>query len=231
MANEVLGILCSSGKDSLYAAFLEHSKGHELKCLITISSRNPHSFMYHTSNIHLVRLQAEALRLPLILKTTPGQKEKELDDLEGALIEAKLRFGIRGITTGALKSNYQQTRIDRICKRLSLKVFSPLWLMPQEEELHRILDSDFSVIITQVACLGLDETWLGKELTEDRIQRLVELNKKYGVNVAGEGGEYETLVIDAPFFQKKIVIKKSHVVKQDANTAQLLIERAVLQEK
>ena len=31
-------------------------------------------------------------------------------------------------------------------------------------------------------------------------------NEKYGLNVCGEGGEYETLTLDCPIFKKKIVV-------------------------
>lgn len=36
----------------------------------------------------------------------------------------------------------------------------------------------------------------------DLKQYLLGINEKYGVNVCGEGGEYETLTVDCPLFHK-----------------------------
>ncbi|KAJ7373167.1 diphthine--ammonia ligase [Desmophyllum pertusum] len=38
------------------------------------------------------------------------------------------------------------------------------------------------------------------------------LNHKYGSNVCGEGGEYETFTLDCPLFKRKIVIDDSEVI-------------------
>ena len=65
-----------------------------------------------------------------------------------------------------------------------------------------ILKEGFKFKIVKVASEGLDESWL-KEITEKDIDKLVKLSKKYGFNVSGEGGEFETLVTDGPIFKKK----------------------------
>ncbi|CAN7994878.1 unnamed protein product, partial [Ixodes hexagonus] len=36
--------------------------------------------------------------------------------------------------------------------------------------------------------------------------------KKYGLNVCGEGGEYETVTLDCPLFRRRIVIDESEIV-------------------
>ena len=73
-----IGSLFSGGKDSVFSAYKAIADGHELKCLITIISQNPESYMYHVPNIDLTRLQAEAMELPIIMHTTKGEKEKEV---------------------------------------------------------------------------------------------------------------------------------------------------------
>ena len=70
-----LGVLFSGGKDSTLALHLAAEK-EEVVCLITILSKNKESFMFHTPNIDITALQAEALGLPQITKTTQGEKEK-----------------------------------------------------------------------------------------------------------------------------------------------------------
>ena len=58
-----------------------------------------------------------------------------------------------------------------------------------------------------------DDTGFNKRFKEvlNRNQQK-KLNEKLGVDVGGEGGEYETLVVDGPVFRKKLVIKESRKV-------------------
>ena len=114
-----LAALVSGGKDSLYATYIA-SKRHEICVLVAIKSLNPDSYMYHVPNIDLVKLQAKSMRLPLIFRHSTGAKEAELNDLRDALREAKIRYRIDGVVSGAIFSNYQRSRIERICNDLGL---------------------------------------------------------------------------------------------------------------
>ncbi|MDO8642674.1 MAG: diphthine--ammonia ligase [Candidatus Woesearchaeota archaeon] len=230
-ANKKVGVLFSGGKDSTYAAWLMKQQNYEISCLITLKSKNPDSYMFHTPNIHLVDTQAEALGIPLLVQETEGEKEHELADLKKAIVQAQKKYGIEGVVTGALASSYQRDRIEKVCDELGLTVFSPLWHKDQEQELHEILDAGFSFIIVKVASEGLDKTWLGRVITEKDINRLVELNKKTGLNIAFEGGEAETLMIDGPLFKKRIEIEESEIVEESTNCAQMVIKKTTLVSK
>jgi len=226
-----LGALFSSGKDSSYALYLMQKEGHEIKCLITIKSKNPDSFMFHTPNIDITRLQAEAMGIPLIEEETEGNKEDELKDLEKVIKRAKEEYGIEGVTTGALFSEYQSQRIEKICNKLGLKVFSPLWHKDQETELYELIEHGFEVMITAIAADGLDKSWLGREINEKTIEDLKKINKKTQLNISAEGGEYESLVLDAPMFKKKICIKKAKKIMLDKYQGIYKIESAELSSK
>ena len=121
----------SSGKESTLALYVAmRRRGYEVKCLITVESENPHSFMFHTPNVHLTRLQAEAMRLPLVVRATVG-REEELEDLRDAVRAAVENFGIEGVVAGAVLSSYQRKRIEEICEELSLEAVLPLWGRPK----------------------------------------------------------------------------------------------------
>lgn len=203
-----LGVLFSGGKDSCYALY-KASKEHEIECLLTITSENKDSYMFHTPNTHLAKLQAESLRIPLLTKTTEGEKERELEDLKSLIEEAKEKYKIEGIVTGAIESVYQSSRIQKICDQLNLKCINPLWKKDQIELLNEMLRNGFEIIITRVSAYPLGKDLLGKELTKELIGKLASYQEKYKINPAGEGGEIETLVIDMPLFKKKIIIKKA----------------------
>ncbi|MBW3019360.1 diphthine--ammonia ligase, partial [Candidatus Woesearchaeota archaeon] len=220
-----LGVLFSSGKDSAYALHIQQRLNYNISCLITVQSMNEDSYMFHTPNISLVKYQAESMGFPLVVQKTKGKKEAELADLKKAIQKAKEKYHIQGIVTGALFSNYQRSRVEKICDELNLKVFSPLWHMNQEVEMRNLIREGFKVIMVKVAAEGLDKSWLGKVLTSKDADKLVELNKKIGFNIAGEGGEFETFVLDAPMFKSPLEIVKSHIVEDSENIATLAIDR------
>jgi len=203
-----LGALFSGGKDSTYAIF-KASKAHEIVCLMALRSLNPESYMFHVPGFEIIEKQAEALGLPLLMFETAGEKEKELGDLKKAISEAKEKFGIEGIVTGAVASEYQASRIKKICDDLKLKLINPLWGKDEVLLLKEMIKDGFEVIITGVAAYPLGEEWLGRMIDEKIIKELVKLNKKYKIHVAGEGGEFETLVLNSPMHKKKIKLVKT----------------------
>jgi predicted ATP pyrophosphatase (TIGR00289 family) len=218
--------LCSGGKDSTFALWLAMKQGHEIERLVAMIPKREDSFMFHYPNIHLVGLFAECVGLPLLKAETSGVKEEELDDLERALRE----LDIEGVVSGAIASEYQKSRIDRICEKLGLVSIAPLWGREPIELLSEMLNAAFDIIITSVAAQGFDESWLGREIDKGALHDFVELNQKYGVSPSGEGGEYESLVLDAPFFKKRIEVIEAENIWRGTN-GYLLIKQAELVEK
>ena len=206
-----LGILFSGGKDSTYSAWLAKEFGYELTCLISIFSKNPESYMFHTPSIKQVKKQAQIMEIPLIIQKTKGEKEEELKDLEKAIEKAKQKYKIEGIVTGAIQSIYQSSRIQKICNKLNLECFNPIWQKNEEEYLAELIQNKFKVILTGVFAYPLNESWLGKEINREFINELKKINQTYKINIAGEGGEYETFVLNCPLFKRELkIIHKSH---------------------
>jgi len=205
------GILFSGGKDSVYAAYLAKKCGIEITCLITIISENPDSYMFHTPSILKVKKQAEVMKVPLITQKTKGEKEKELKDLENVIKNAKKKFGIQAIITGSVESAYQASRVQKICDMLELDCFNPLWQKDQIELLNDLIKSKFKIIITGIFAYPLNKSWLGREINEKFIKDVWPLFEKYKINPSGEGGEFESYVLDCPLFSKALEIKDSKI--------------------
>jgi diphthine-ammonia ligase len=221
-----LGVLFSGGKDSTLA-LRKAGKEHEIACLITLVSLNKESYMFHTPNIDVTALQAEALGLPLLRWETKGEPERELEDLEAAIAQAIKEFKIEGLVTGAVESVYQSRRIQRICDRLKIACINPLWKQNQKALLEELVAEGFKVIISGVFAYPLDAEWLGKEIDADVIARLVQLQGEFGVSPSGEGGEIETTVLDAPLFKKRIEVVDS-AVDWRGNCGVFIIKKAQL---
>ncbi|MGA2103908.1 diphthine--ammonia ligase [Methanoregula sp.] len=224
-----LGVLCSGGKDSWFACHLAIQQ-EEVACLISVRSRNEESYMFHIPNIHLVPLQAEAAGLPLVTVETEGIEEAELDDLSRAIRLAVEEYGIEGVVTGALLSVYQASRVQRICRNLDLWCFNPLWYTDPEVYMGKLISSGFRAIITGVFAAPFSADWLGREIDKEALHDLQQYVRSHRITLTGEGGEYETLVVDAPLFKKKIVIEESE--KEYANFRGFFrVRRAVLEAK
>jgi len=223
-----VGVLFSGGKDSTYAAYLGKQVGDELLCLITLSPVKSDSYMFHFPNIKWTAMQAQAMHLPQVTLETKGVKEDELVDLHKAIEIAKRDYSIEGVYTGALASVYQKSRVERICDKLGVKAVSPLWHIDQVTHLTNIVANHFEVIMTGVAALGLDESWLGRPLDKEAIRDLARLHTKYGVNPGLEGGEGETFVLDCPLFDRRIeVVSSQKHWKGDAGYLEILDARLV----
>jgi len=221
-----VAVLCSGGKDSTFALWLAMKQGHEVERLVAMIPRREDSYMFHATNIRLVDLFAECVGLPLLKAETSGVKEEELNDLERALRE----LDIEGVVSGAIASKYQKSRIDRICEKLGLVSIAPLWGREPTELLGEMLNAGFDIIITSVAAQGFDESWLGRKIDERCLEDLKRLHAKFKINISAEGGEYESLVLDAPFFSKRIKPTQTKRVWRGTNGF-LLIERAEVVEK
>ena len=218
--------LATGGKDSVLAIYHALKTGYDVKCLATMIPLKEDSWMFHYPNIGLIDLFAEALGIPVVKAETNAVKEEEVEDLKH-LIE---KLDVEGLVSGAIASTYQKTRIEKICNQLGLKSITPLWRKNPLDILEELLDLKIEPIITGAYAYGFSEEWLGRKIDEATIADLIELNRKYGTSFVGEGGEYETFVLDAPIFKKKIQIVKSKKIWKN-ESGHLQIIEAVLKDK
>jgi asparagine synthase (glutamine-hydrolysing) len=202
-----LAVLFTGGKDSLYAVHLAEKAGHEIVCLLSMKPAKD-SFLFHTPNIEAARIQARQMQTSLVMVDTSGKKTQDYKKLELVLKKLKEKTGIEGIVTGAVFSVYQSSRIQKIAHHLGLYCFNPLWQTNPQSLWHELLSQGFEVMLVSVSAGGLEEKWLGKIITKKNISELFALEKKFGVSSIGEGGEFETFVLDAPLFKRKIIVTK-----------------------
>ena len=198
-------VLFSGGKDSVMALNYALNNGDDVEYLLSIKSENDESYMFHVPNIHLTDLISQAVEIPIIEVKTSGVKEEELEDLKEGFKQLK-SLGIEAIYTGALFSNYQRSRIEKLADELDMMVISPYWHKDPKEYMDLVIGSGFKVIISGVFAEGLDESWLGREIDKDALSELEKISEKTYLHLAFEGGEAETLVIDGPIFKKRIEI-------------------------
>lgn len=196
------------------------------------------SYMYQTVGHQAIEYIAEALDKPLFraeitgkptikdlnyeqanpacdekAKSTSSDGEDEVEQLYNLLkdIREKHKIEFEAVSVGAIASSYQKSRVENICLRLNLKMLAYLWNEEQDSLLQQMIDNKFEAILIKVACMGLTDKHIGRTIGEMQ-DYLRKLNVEYGTNVCGEGGEYETLVLDCPLFKKKLSLEKYDVI-------------------
>ena len=225
-----VAILASGGKDSTYAAWWAGLQGWEVVSLVTVLVRGEDSMMFQLQNSWIAGLQAYSIGTSWKPVFSDGEEEKEIVDLEMALcgngnvtlsienvwpegVEIpkdleihKVPLKIDGLVVGALRSDYQKTRIERMCERLGVRSFCPLWHKDQCEHMESLVEHGFEVVFTSVSTEGMDERWIGSKLDEDALNELKEASREFRFNLDGEGGEFETIVTEAPHMKRKILL-------------------------
>lgn len=224
--------LVSGGKDSIYSILECIRNGHQLIACVHLGRPDAiqeESYMYQTAASEVVRtLVEDCLGVPLLLykrlgtsvntslvydgTEQPHPTMDEVEDLYVALQTAQELFNntIEAVCSGAILSTYQRVRIENVCSRLGLTSLSYLWrLLPQKELLQQMLQDQIEAVLVRVACPPglIPQRHLNKSLRYLWETGLLEqLHQKYQFHVCGEGGEYESLVLDSPLHQKKLVL-------------------------
>ena len=227
-----VAVLSSGGKDSTYACWWAIMQGWQVEAMITIHVTSNDSMMFQLPNTSLAGLQAYSIGIPWLPILSEGNEEEEINDLENGICgssDVKLAFErvkndtdgiefpedlilkiddleIDAIVVGALRSDYQKTRIERMCERLNLISFCPLWHHIPESHMKSLIDHGFDVRIVSVSTDGLGEQWLGVKIDQETLDSLSKISSQFRFNLDGEGGEFETIVVDAPHMKQRIEV-------------------------
>lgn len=228
--------LLSGGKDSCFNVIKCIEHGHELVCLANLAppenfiGEDMNSFMYQTAGHTALPFFEECFGVPLLRRpingTAVSQKldylalvdNDEVEDLYLLLKDVKEKFPeVEGVSCGAIVSTYQRLRVESICQRLGMTVLSYLWLRDRVELLHEMVTAGVDAVLVKVAGAGLDpQRHLGKTLAALQ-PTLLRLHGQFGLDVCGEGGEYESLVLDCAIFKKRLVLQDTEMIIDEEN--------------
>ena len=198
--------LTSGGKDSILACQRAIDAGKGVKYLVTVRPENRESYMFHSANLDAVLVIARVAGMQYVEIATRGKKEEELADLENGLAV----LDIEGVTAGAVASVYQAERVRAITDRLGIALFTPLWHMDTELLLREVAQRmDARIVVTAAEGLGPD--FLGARIDERLIARLKRASARHRINLAGEGGEYESLTLNAPFYSRPVTFTTTEI--------------------
>ncbi|KAK3633927.1 hypothetical protein LTR56_015537 [Elasticomyces elasticus] len=248
MAGLKVVALISGGKDSLFSILHCTANGHEVIALANLHPplradeepiEDTDSFMYQTIGHSIIPLYEKALGLPLYRQDIVGSAVNqdrnygragtsvdapdETESLVPLLLKVKEAHPeVNAVSTGAILSDYQRTRVESVAVRLGLTPLSYLWQWPSLPPYRESgLLNDMAAVgqdsrIVKVASGGLDDSFLWENVADQRtIGRLAKAAGRFGMPgdgaVLGEGGEYETLAVDGPppLWKAKIIVDDS----------------------
>lgn len=245
--------LLSGGKDSVYNVLEAVRLGHTIACAANLHpgagcGDELDSWMYQTVGWNAVPLIAGALGVPLIRRATSGaalhtglgypparaaDPRDEVEDLFALLRDAAAAHPeARGVAVGAILSGYQRARVEAVCARLRLVPVALLWAREQRALLADMARSGLRAALVKVAAHGLTAAaHLGRDVGALRAS-LNALHASHGLNVCGEGGEYETLALDSPLHVRGTVeLTRMTAVEARGGCAHLHVAEAVLRER
>lgn len=196
-------VLFTGGKDSVFALHKVASAGLRPSVLVSVIPLYKYSMLYHQPYFPLLSAQAYSLNIPLETIGVGDPRDEERA-LESALRRARDLYGVKYVVSGAIASNFQKKRFEAIARKLGLEPVAPLWGVDQRAYLRSVLESGIEFVIISITSMGIPHDLLGRPLGPGDIERIVALSAKYGFNPSFEGGEAETLVVDAPLFKYRI---------------------------
>ncbi len=198
--------LTSGGKDSILSIQKAIDSGKDVEFMVAVRPKNRDSYMFHSANLDAVAAIAKVAGIKYREIPTHGRKEEELADLEAGIA----CLDVEGVIAGAVASVYQAERIRAITDRLGISLCTPLWHMDTGMLLEEVAQR-MDVIIIVTAADGLDDRFLGAHFDQELIDRLKRVAAAHHINLAGEGGEYETLTLNAPFYTRPISYATSEI--------------------
>ena len=219
--------LVSGGKDSIYSAYLADTQGMAVDELVTFAPADPDSMMFHTPNLAWVDLQGQAWGKPTRTVDVRGPAEAdEVDAVRRALA------GSRGpVVAGAIASTYQWSRLQAVTQELRRPLYVPLWGKDPGRVVRAEIDAGLDIRLVHLAAEPLTPDLLGRRFDRDLVHELERRSREVRpVHLAGEGGEFETLVTDLPDWSHRLVLDEVER-RSEGSVHRLIVRRAHLEEK
>lgn len=200
--NAVNAFACSSGgKDSVLAFYEAQKQGIKVARLLNTVSSDGKRSRFHEVPARCLRLQSEAIDIPIIQPRASGKKYE--DKFQSVLSSLKNQ-GIESGIFGDIDIEEHRGWVEKVCGQVGIRPIFPLWKKDRGEILQKFIREGFQAIVVTTQADRMDEGWLGRKIDRDFVRNLRQL---VDVDLCGERGEYHTLVTDGPIFKKRINIK------------------------
>jgi diphthine-ammonia ligase len=199
----------SGGKDCCQAAYRAVQQGFQIACLLNMITNDKRRSCSHGLSTRWIKLQAEALGLPLVQQpTTSANYEAVFTSNLKKLKSEGVSYGI----FGDIDFEAHLEWITRVCSGVGVMPVLPLWQQHQEDVANNFINLGFEAIVIATRADLMGEEWLGRIYDTRFLKELSVYDDE--ISPCGEAGEFHTLVVDGPLFKKRIEIKSSEKEKR-----------------
>jgi diphthine-ammonia ligase len=202
----------SGGKEaslSFYRAI--QNRDIEVACLLNMMAEDGEHSRTHGIGSGWLRLQADALGIPIIQRKTSWQTyEKEFKAAVSGFKTEDIRTGI----FGDIDVQEHRDWVERICHETGIRPILPLWKEERESLLKEFIRAGFKAVVVATRAESLDRAWLGRSIDEGFIEELKAMDH---IDFCGENGEYHTFVYDGPIFRKPVEFTSGEKVLRDGH--------------
>ena len=196
----------SGGKESSLS-FHKVSKDFEISYLLNMLSEDGKRSRSHGVRSDLLKLQSEAIGIPIIQRKTSWENYEE--EFKKAVLDMKKENTEAGVF-GDIDIQEHRDWVERVCKETGIKPILPLWKEKREKLLNEFIDAGFKAIV--VGTQADFKELLGRKIDEKFLEELKTLKE---IDLCGERGEYHTFVFDGPIFRKSVKILTDEKVFKD----------------
>jgi uncharacterized protein (TIGR00290 family) len=196
----------SGGKDSCLACYKAIAQGYKITHLLNFISRESKRGCFHGLQGDLLKFQAKLIDIPIVQKEVSPDMEKYEDEFKAAVSEFKLK-GTDAMVFGDIYLEEHKNWISRVCNDLNIASVQPLWNSSPLHLMEEFIGLGFKAIIISCKADILGSEFLGRQIDYDLIHQF----KDMGICPCGEHGEFHTLVVDGPLFEKRIEILETRI--------------------
>lgn len=202
----------SGGKDSALCLHKIREEGrYDVSCLLTSVNKAYDRISMHGVRTELLRLQADALDIPLRCVELPEQPG--MDEYERAMEKALKGITAEGVHHALFGDIYladlRKYREEKM-QPLGIEAHFPLWETPTAGLVEDFIRLGFKAIVVCVNEQFLDRSFCGRMIDRSFVNDL-----PGNVDPCGENGEYHSFVFDGPVFKKSVPFQKGGIVHRE----------------
>ncbi|MBN8868214.1 MAG: diphthine--ammonia ligase [Solirubrobacterales bacterium] len=198
----------SGGKDSALALHEAIGLGVRPELLVTMMIEDGSRSRSHGLRRSVLEAQAEAMGLAIRFEAASwdGYERGFTNLIEGARKE-----GLGTGVFGDIDIEAHREWVEQVCGLAGVSARLPLWQLDRAEVMERVLEAGFAAMIVAVRDGVLPVELLGRVIDEDVLGELAAA----GADLAGENGEYHSIVVDGPVFERPLDLTPGERVLRD----------------
>ena len=217
---DITAISWTGGKDcNLALLYATRENNLDVQYLITF---RPEGKSFHAHPIPFMEAQAESLGLKILYVEIPENTNDYMKAYVDGIKKVKEKYNIKVICTGDmdLVGTMERNWIERCCEQVGdgMRAFMPLWKKDRLECLNSLLDEGFDIIFSCVKSPFFDGSWINRKLDRQALEEMKGIincgltpnQLEAGIkplDLCGERGEYHTMCVNGPTYQKRIDIR------------------------